>query len=87
MRESLPKSLPPTYDRRKYPSLLGKTSVLFNLNKSIMYYVVKINEYQIFKSDIRLLEVTDTLEKAKALRDAMQAIHPDEKYEVLTAVQ
>lgn len=52
-----------------------------------MYYVVKINEYQIFKSDIRLLEVTDSLEKAKALRDAMQALHPDEKYKVLTAVQ
>lgn len=52
-----------------------------------MYYVVKINEYQIFKSDIRLLEVTDSLEKAKVLRDAMRALHPDEKYEVLTAVQ
>lgn len=52
-----------------------------------MYYVVKINEYQIFKSDIRLLEVTDSLEKAKALRDAMRALHSDEKYEVLTAVQ
>lgn len=52
-----------------------------------MYYVVKINEYQIFKSDIRLLEVTDTLEKAIALRNAMQAIHPDERYEVLAAVE
>lgn len=52
-----------------------------------MYYVVKINEYQIFKSDIRLLEVTDSLEKAEALRDAMRALHPDEKYAVLTAVQ
>lgn len=52
-----------------------------------MYYVVKINDYTIFKSDIRLIEVTDTLEKAKALRDAMQAIHTDEHYEVLTVVQ
>ena len=52
-----------------------------------MYYVVKINDYTIFKSDIRLIEVTDTLEKAKALRDAMQAIHTDERYEVLTVVQ
>ena len=52
-----------------------------------MYYVVKINEYSIFKTDIRLVESTDTLEKAKALRDAMRAIHTDEHYEILTAVQ
>lgn len=52
-----------------------------------MYYVVKVNEYQIFNTDIRLVEVTDSLEKAKALRDAMRAIHPDEKYEVMAAVQ
>ena len=52
-----------------------------------MYYVVKINDYTIFKSDIRLIEATDTLEKAKTLRDAMQAIHADERYEVLTVVQ
>lgn len=51
-----------------------------------MYYVVKVNEYQIFKTDIRLIEVADTIEKAKALCMAMQAIHPDERYEVLTAV-
>lgn len=52
-----------------------------------MYYVVKINEYQIFKTDIHLVEATDSLEKAKALRDAMRAIHTDERYEVVTAVQ
>lgn len=52
-----------------------------------MYYVVKINEYSVFKSDIRLIETADTLEKAKALRDAMRAIHPDEKYEVLVAAE
>lgn len=52
-----------------------------------MYYVVKINKYQIFKTDIRLVEETDSIEKAKALRDAMQAIHADEHYEILTAVQ
>lgn len=52
-----------------------------------MYYVVKINEYSVFKADIRLLETTDTLEKAKALRDAMQAIHPNEKYKVLVVAE
>ena len=52
-----------------------------------MYYVVKVNEYSVFKTDVRLIETTDTLEKAKALRDAMRAIHPDEKYEVMAAVQ
>lgn len=50
-----------------------------------MYYVVKVVE--IFsRIDIRLIEVADTVEKAKALCMAMQAIHPDERYEVLTAV-
>lgn len=50
-----------------------------------MYYVVKIVE--IFsRIDVRLIEVADTVEKAKALCMAMQAIHPDERYEVLTAV-
>ena len=52
-----------------------------------MYYVVKINEYSVFKADIRLLETTDTLEKAKALRDAMQAIYPNEKYKVLVVAE
>lgn len=52
-----------------------------------MYYVVKINEYSVFKADIRLLETTDTLEKAKALRDAMRAIYPAEKYEVLVVAE
>lgn len=52
-----------------------------------MYYVVKINEYKVFKTDICLVEATDTLEKAVALRDAMRAIHPDGHYEALTAVQ
>ena len=52
-----------------------------------MYYVVKINEYSVFKADIRLLETTDTLEKAKALRDAMQAIYPNEKYNVLVVAE
>ena len=52
-----------------------------------MYYVVKINEYKVFKSDVILIEMSNTLEKAKALREAMRAIHPDEKYEVLTAVE
>ena len=52
-----------------------------------MYYVVKIKEYKTLKTDVILLEETDTLEKAKALRDAMQAIYPDEKYEVLTTVE
>lgn len=52
-----------------------------------MYYVVKINEYKTLKTDIVLIEETDTLEKAKALRDAMRAIHPDEKCEVLVVVE
>ena len=52
-----------------------------------MYYVVKIKEYKTLKTDVTLLEETDTLEKAKALRDAMRAIYPDEKYEVLAAVE
>ena len=52
-----------------------------------MYYVVKINEYSVLKDDIRLIETTDTLEKAKALRDAMRAIHPSEKYEVLVVAE
>ena len=52
-----------------------------------MYYVVKINEYQKLKTDIILIEETNTLEKAKALRDAMRAIRPDEKYEVLVATE
>ena len=52
-----------------------------------MYYVVKINKYSVLKTEIRLVEETDSLEKAKALRDAMRAIHPDEKYEVMVAVQ
>ena len=51
-----------------------------------MYYVVKVNEYKVLKTEIRLVEETDSLEKAKALRDAMRAIHPDEKYEVMAAV-
>ena len=52
-----------------------------------MYYVVKIKEYKTLKTDVILLEETDTLEKAKALRDAMRAIYPAEKYEVLTTVE
>ena len=52
-----------------------------------MYYVVKINRYQVFKTDIHLVEETDSIEKAKALRDAMQAIHTDEYYEILTTVR
>ena len=52
-----------------------------------MYYVVKISEYSVFKDDIRLIETANTLEKAKALRDAMRAIHPDEKYEVLIVTE
>lgn len=52
-----------------------------------MFYVVKIEEYKVFKTDIRLIEATDTLEKAKALRDAMRAIHADGHYEVLTVVE
>lgn len=51
-----------------------------------MFYVVKINEYKVFKSDIVLIETVDELVKAKALRDALQAIHPDSHYEVLAAV-
>ena len=52
-----------------------------------MYYVVKIKEYKTLKTDVISLEETDTLEKAKALRDAMRAIYPDEKYEVLVVVE
>ena len=52
-----------------------------------MYYVVKIKEYKTLKTDVVLLEETDTLEKAKALRDAMRAIYPDEKYEVLAIAE
>lgn len=52
-----------------------------------MYYVVKINEYKTLKTDIVLIEETDTLKKAKALRDAMRAIKPDKKYEVLVATE
>ena len=52
-----------------------------------MYHVVKINEYSVLKTDVYLIESTDTLEKAKALRDAMRAIHANERYEVLTVVQ
>ena len=56
-------------------------------NRSIMFYVVKIKEYKTLKTDVILIEETDTVEKAKALRDAMRAIYPDEMYEVLTAVK
>ena len=52
-----------------------------------MYYVVKIKEYKTLKTDVILLEETDTLEKAKALRDAMRAIYPAEKYEVLVIAE
>lgn len=52
-----------------------------------MYYVVKINEYRTLKSDIQLIEMTDSVEKAKALRDALQAIRTEEHYEVLAVVQ
>lgn len=52
-----------------------------------MYYVVKIKEYKTLKTDVVLIEETDTLEKAKALRDAMRAINTSERYEVLTVVQ
>ena len=52
-----------------------------------MYYVVKIKEYKTLKTDVILLEETDTLEKAKALRDAMRAIYPYEKYEVLVVAE
>lgn len=52
-----------------------------------MFYVVKINEYKTLKTDVVLLEETDTLEKAKALRDAMRAIYPDKKYEVLVVAE
>lgn len=51
-----------------------------------MFYVVKINEYKTFKSDIVLIESVDNLDKAKALRDALRAIHPDLHYEVLVAM-
>lgn len=51
-----------------------------------MFYVVKIKEYKTLKTDIILIEETDTPEKAKALRDAMRAIYPDEKYEVLKSI-
>lgn len=52
-----------------------------------MYYVVKINEYKTLKTDVVLIEETDTLEKAKALRDAILAIRPDEKCEVLVVAE
>ena len=52
-----------------------------------MYYVVKMKEYKTLNTDVVLLEETDPLDKAKALRDAMRAIYPNEKYEVLTAVE
>ena len=49
-----------------------------------MYYVVKVKEYHIFKSDITVIETTNSLEKAQTLRDALRAIHPDIHYEVMT---
>ena len=52
-----------------------------------MYYVVKIKEYKTLKTDVVLIEETDTLEKAKALRDAMRAIYPNERYEVLVVAE
>ena len=48
-----------------------------------MYYVVQVKEYKIFKSDLLLIEQVDDLNKAVALRDALQGIHPDNHYEVL----
>lgn len=48
-----------------------------------MFYVVKVRDYNIFKSDITVIETTDSLEKAQALRDALCAIHPDTRYEVM----
>lgn len=52
-----------------------------------MFYVAKIKEYKTLKTDVVLIEETDTVEKAKALRDAMRAIYPDEKYEILIPVE
>lgn len=48
-----------------------------------MFYVVKVRDYNIFKPDITVIEVTNSLEKAQALRDALRAIHPDTRYEVM----
>lgn len=48
-----------------------------------MYYVVKVTDYKNFKSDITVIETTDNLEKAQALRDALRAIHPNVRYEVM----
>lgn len=48
-----------------------------------MYYVVKIKDYQSFKSDITVIETTDNLEKAQALRDALRAINTNIRYEVM----
>lgn len=48
-----------------------------------MYYVVQIKEYKVFKPDLLLIEQVDDLNKATALRDALQGIHPDNHYAVL----
>lgn len=48
-----------------------------------MYYVVILKEYKMLKSDIFVIERTDSLEKAAALRDALRAIHPNDRYEVM----
>lgn len=49
-----------------------------------MYYVVNIKEYRVFKPDLQLIEtVDDDIAKAVALRDALQAVHPDNNYQVM----
>ena len=48
-----------------------------------MYYVVNIKTYQFFKADLQLIETVDDIAKAIALRDALQAIHPEHNYQVM----
>lgn len=48
-----------------------------------MYYIVRIKEYRVFKPDLQLLDTADNIAKAVALRDALQAVHPDHNYQVM----
>ena len=48
-----------------------------------MYYVVNIKEYRVFKPDLQIIETVDDIAKAIALRDALQAIHPEHNYQVM----
>ena len=63
--------------------LMVFTFLITTKNITSMYYVVNIKEYRVFKPDLQLIETVDDIAKAVALRDALQAVHPDHNYQVM----